>query len=130
MGVVVVTAAAAVAAGRRATRALAVMAHTPAVVASRVNSLVTTMVVRTKQLQRAVKAMSTAIGHPISRAQRMRIIAVTAAAERGLNINVRSKPVDTVVPVSRHVAFPLAVDSDARAVVGLAGAGKRRATAG
>ena len=122
MGVAVVTAAA-VAAGRRATRALAVMAHTLAVVASRVNSLVTTMAARTTRLQRAVKAMPTAIGHLTSRAQPTRIIAAMAAAVRGLTINARSKPVDMVVPVSRHVAFPPAVDSDARAAVGRVGAG-------
>lgn len=138
MGVAVATAAEAAAvavAGRQATQALVVMARVlPAaeIPASRVNSLVTTaakgvrttLVTRTTRLPRAVKAMQTAIARLISRAQLTQIIAATVPAVHGLNINARSKPVGMDVPVSRHVAFPPVVDSDARAAVGRAGAGK------
>jgi hypothetical protein len=151
MGVAVATAAAAavVAAGRQAMRALVVMARvlvavavasraanmpvTTAVAAGRANTLVTlapakgvrtTLVTRITRLRRAVKAMQTAIARLISRARPTQITAATAAAVHGLNINARSKPVGMDVPVSRHVAFPPAVDSDERAAVGRAGAGK------
>jgi hypothetical protein len=69
--------------------------------------------------------MPTAIGHLINHAQLTRIIAATAAAALGLNINVRSKQVGMVVLASRLVAFPLAVaDSGARAAHDRAVAGK------
>lgn len=153
MGVVVamaVVATAVVAAGRQVMRALVVTARvlaaagivasraanmpvTTAVAAGPANTLVTpalakgvrtTLVTRITRLRRAVKAMQTAIARLISRARPTRITAATVAAVRDLNTNARSKPVGMDVPVSRHVAFPPAVDSDARVAVGRAGAGK------
>jgi hypothetical protein len=117
-GVAVVTAGAAavVAAGRRVTRALALVAGT---------GVRTTVVTRKTRRRWAVKAMPTAIGHLINHARLTRIIAATAAAGRGLNINAHSKPVGMVVPASRLVAFPpAAADSGARAALDRAGAGK------
>jgi hypothetical protein len=134
-GVVVVTAAA-VAAGRRVTPALAVIARALAAgvaLVNRVSTLVTaartgvrtTVVTRNTRRRWAVMPMPTAIGHLISHTRPTRIIAATAPAVRGLNINARSKPVGMVVQASRLVAFPLAAaDSGARAAHDRADAGK------
>jgi hypothetical protein len=143
-GVVVVTAAVAavVAAGRRVTPALAVIARALAAelaLVNRVSMLVTaagtgvrtTVVTRNMRRRWAVMAMPTAIGHLTNHARPTRIIAATAPAVRGRNINARSKPVGMGVPANRLVVFPLAVaDSGALAADGRAGAGKCRAAPG
>jgi hypothetical protein len=150
-GVAVVTAGAAavVAADRRVTPALAVIARalaagvalvnrvstlaTAAVLVNRASTLVTaartgvrtTVVTRNTRRRWAAMPMPTAIGHLTSHTRPTRIIAATAPAVRGLNINARNKPVGMVVPASRLVAFPLAAaDSGARAAHARADAGK------